>query len=189
MTFATPSTRGIDEPTDGRSIGALHYHAMRSRTLGVDGPVVTCVGCGEVSLARAAARGIAARDVEAALGEAIERGVTIVEVADEEAAQRLVGETVRSLRARDRVVVACHVPAQLKLAKPVEAALRALRLEPPGLWLLDGELPPEVAGAARDLEHAGKIPAALEFYRVIVARFRNTEQGRVAAERIRALAK
>ncbi len=38
--------------------------------------------------------------------------------------------------------------------------------------------------AARDLEHAGKIPAALEFYREIVTRFRNTEQGRVAAERI-----
>ena len=130
---------------------------VRSRSLGVDGPTVTAVGCGDVSLARAAARGVEAREVEAALCEAIERGVTIVEVADEEDARRMVGGVVRALGARDRVVVACHVRAALKLAAPVEAALRALRLDAPGLWLLDSAKPSaDLAGAADELRRAGK---------------------------------
>ncbi|HTR56190.1 MAG TPA: aldo/keto reductase [Kofleriaceae bacterium] len=130
---------------------------MRSRSLGVDGPLVTAVGCGDVSLARAAVRGVDAREVEAALCEAIERGVTIVEVADEDDARRMVGGAVRALGARDRVVVACQVHAAHKLAAPVDAALRALRLDAPGVWLLAGATPSaDLAGAAGDLRRAGK---------------------------------
>ncbi len=42
--------------------------------------------------------------------------------------------------------------------------------------------------SARDLERTGKVSAALDFYREIVRDFKRSEQGRVAAERIEALA-
>jgi len=71
---------------------------------------VTCVGCGDVRLATAAARNVDAREVERAVQAALELGITLIEAADEEAAERLCGDAVRALRLRDRVVVACRVP-------------------------------------------------------------------------------
>ena len=50
---------------------------MRVRSLGTDGPKVAAVGLGDVSLARAAARGVDAGEVERALHEAIGGGIDV----------------------------------------------------------------------------------------------------------------
>jgi mono/diheme cytochrome c family protein len=42
--------------------------------------------------------------------------------------------------------------------------------------------------SARDLERAGKTSAALTFYRTLVKEYKHTEQGRIAAERVKVLA-
>src|SRR5580698_7705115 len=91
-------------------------------------------GCGDVNLARAAARGVDAREVEQAVGDALERGVAVVEVAREDGSERLVGEAVRALRARDRAVVATRIDIGWRWRPEVfhaqlEASLRATRLD------------------------------------------------------------
>jgi mono/diheme cytochrome c family protein len=58
------------------------------------------------------------------------------------------------------------------------------RNEKTSLWRAESKL-----RAARDLERAGKTSAALDFYRDIVAKFRDTEQGRAAAARVAALSR
>ncbi len=80
---------------------------VRTRPLGVG---VTAIGCGDLSLAIAANRGVDARDVERALHHAIELGLTLVDVHAEPDAERLAGEAIRSQRARDRVTVAVTIP-------------------------------------------------------------------------------
>src|SRR5688500_8849305 len=124
---------------------------MRTRTLIVGLPpappvTVTVVGLGDVSPAIAASRGIHHGDVERALHEAIELGLTLVEVTAESGAERMVGDAVRTFRARDRVVVACQIPMTgergetkrdvlserlpaLWIRDRVEASLRATRLD------------------------------------------------------------
>ena len=107
---------------------------MKQRTLGT--ATVTAIGIGELRLATAARRGIDARDVERALHDALHLGITLVDVADEDGAERLAGDTVRALRLRDRVTVATRVPALTEIRafprhvrERVEATLRASRLD------------------------------------------------------------
>ena len=117
---------------------------MRTTSLG---PAVTAIGCGDVSLAVAADRGVDAREAERALDHALSLGITLVEVRDEPDAERLAGNAVRTARARDRVVVATNVslvpprpgvprrdllpellPARY-VQERIEASLRATRLD------------------------------------------------------------
>lgn len=81
---------------------------VRIRTLA--GAAVTQLGTGDVSLATSAARNLDAREVERALHEALQLGVTLVDVRDEPDAERLVGDAVRALRLRDTVTIATRVP-------------------------------------------------------------------------------
>ncbi len=134
---------------------------MRVRTLGADGPAVAAVGCGDVSLARAAARGVDASDATRALHEAIEAGITLVDTAED--AEPLVGDAVRALRMRDRVVVATRAPLR-GLQQRVEAALRATRLEVMPLVQLPVRADdvaarwwPELRGACARLVREGKV--------------------------------
>jgi aryl-alcohol dehydrogenase-like predicted oxidoreductase len=106
---------------------------VRTRRLG--DIEVPAVGCGDVSLARAAARGIDAPEVERALGEALERGLALVDVAHDADSERLVGTVVRALGVRDRAVVATRIPIGWRwqpaaFHREVDACLRATRLEP-----------------------------------------------------------
>ena len=114
---------------------------MRTRVF-PDGTEVSAVGAGDVSLARAALRNVDAGSVAAALEMALGLGITFVDVADEEDAERLVGVTVRALRVRDRVTVSTRIPIETdpfgmqKLGVPiawvqerVEKSLRATRFD------------------------------------------------------------
>jgi len=143
---------------------------------------VTCVGCGDVRLETAAARNVDAREVERAVHTALELGITLIEAGDEEAAERLCGDAVRALRLRDRVVVACRVPAVAPLPgaprrdtlperlpaayvqQRIEASLRATHLDALPL----AQLPlqpawrgssawPELAGTCARLVREGKV--------------------------------
>lgn len=143
---------------------------------------MTAVGCGDIRLATAAARNVDARDVERAVHTALELGLTLIEAADEDAAERLCGEAVRTLRLRDRVVVACRVPElaprpgaprrdllpeRLPAAyvqERIEASLRATRLEVLPLAQLPLQAAwraspawPELAGTCARLVHEGKV--------------------------------
>lgn len=82
-----------------------------------------------MSLPRSAARGVDAGEVSLALQAAIDGGIDLIDVAPDADSERLVGEAVRVLRARDRAVVATRVETLRELAKHVEASLRATRLE------------------------------------------------------------
>lgn len=155
---------------------------MRQQQLGEQS--VTRVGCGDVRLATAAARNVDAREVERAVHAALELGITLVEAADEEAAERVCGDAVRALRLRDRVVVACRVPElpprpgaprrdllperlpPAYLQQRIEASLRATRLDALPL----AQLPlraawrtspawPELAGTCARLVREGKVLA------------------------------
>jgi len=153
---------------------------MRVREIGAGGASVAVVGCGDVSLARAAARGLDSSEVERALSTAIELGVGLIDVAADADTLKLVGNTVRRLRARDRVVVATRVPPRtagtwadaLSQALPthhvveqVDAALRASRLDVIGLAQLplapefrDARVAwPELLGTCAQLVHDGKV--------------------------------
>ncbi|HEU4730418.1 MAG TPA: aldo/keto reductase [Kofleriaceae bacterium] len=155
---------------------------MRTRRLGET--LVTAIGGGDLCLATSAARGVPRRDVEHALHEAITLGITLFDVAADPDSERLAGLAVRELRARDRVVVATHVPPLAprpgapvrdilpeRLPPPyvqhrVEDALRATRLDALPLaqlalrpaWLTSRAWP-EVAGTCARLVREGKVLA------------------------------
>jgi aryl-alcohol dehydrogenase-like predicted oxidoreductase len=150
---------------------------MRRVTLG-DATVAT-VGAGDVSLARAAARGIDAAAVERALHDAIEAGIDVVDVAGD--AERLAGDAVRTQRARDRVVIASRLalldaapgrprdvlPERLPagyVQQHVESTLRATRLDAISLAILplrtewrDSSAWPELAATCARLVREGKV--------------------------------
>lgn len=117
------------------------------------------VGAGDVSLARSAARGVDAFDVERALHEAIGAGIDVIDVAAEPDAEHLVGEAVRALRVRDRAIVACRMPDSRGLQNHVEASLRATRLEvlPLVQLPLQRAPSPDLAGACERLVREGKV--------------------------------
>jgi aryl-alcohol dehydrogenase-like predicted oxidoreductase len=142
---------------------------VRTRPLG--DTTATVIGAGDVWLARSAKRGVDRGEVARTLGELIELGATIVDCADDVDSEQLVGETVRGLRARDRVVVATRVTAQPSAAAlgrtvqaRVEASLRATRLDalplavlaPRAAWR-DTSAWPELAGACARLVRDGKV--------------------------------
>jgi aryl-alcohol dehydrogenase-like predicted oxidoreductase len=145
--------------------------AMRVRSLGPDGPQVTSVGAGDISYERSAARGIDVSEAKRALYKVVDSGISLFEVADEEASERDVGEMVRALGLRDRVVVACRVPTAataLELARTVqprvEASLRATRLDAIPLAMLPlragwRDMPawPELRGTCARLVREGKV--------------------------------
>lgn len=166
---------------DATNVTTDYDVGVRTRPLG---PGVTAVGCGDVSLTIAANRGIDAREVDRALQHAIELGLTLVDVHAEADAERLVGEAIRSQRARDRVVVATTIPhtpprpghprrdvlPELLPARyvqeAVEATLRTTRLDAIPL----AQLPlraawrsstawPELLGTCARLTHEGKVVA------------------------------
>lgn len=143
---------------------------------------IPAVGCGDVNVSRAAHRGLDAGDVRRALHAALEAGLSLVDVAAEEAAEHLVADAIRSLRVRDRVIAAFRVPAIAhRLGIPtrdtlperlparyivdrVESLLRATRLEVLPLaqlgvrafWRASSAWP-EVVGTCARLVREGKV--------------------------------
>jgi len=118
---------------------------MRARPLGDTS--IAAVGLGDVSLARAAARGVDPSDVERCVSAAIEAGLNLVDISADADSEHVVGDAIRSLRARDRVIAAARVPAIVQrvgvptrdvlperlparyLQERIEATLRQLRLD------------------------------------------------------------
>jgi aryl-alcohol dehydrogenase-like predicted oxidoreductase len=152
------------------------------RTRLLDKTPVTVVGCGDVRLATAAARGIDAREATMAISEALDGGIRLVDVADEPDAERACGDAIRALRLRDAVVLASRVPALAPLpGRPdrdvlperlparyvqerVEATLRATKLDV--IPLVQLAIAPawrtspawaEVAGTCNRLAREGKV--------------------------------
>jgi aryl-alcohol dehydrogenase-like predicted oxidoreductase len=159
---------------------ASNYH-RRVRTRSIGPFTVTAVGSGNVCLPISGGRGLRASDVEHALHETIAFGVTLIDVAAHADSEKLVGQVVRDQRARDRVVVATHVPLldarpgpprdlmRERLPVPylehrVEAALLATRLDALPLvqlplrpaWLASPAWPDLVGSCAR-LVAEGKV--------------------------------
>jgi aryl-alcohol dehydrogenase-like predicted oxidoreductase len=160
----------------------VYHGAVRTRRIGSHS--VTAIGSGEISLAISASRGVAARDVEHALHEAVSFGISLFDVAGDGDSEKLVGDVVRAERVRDRAVVATRVPLLAELPgaprrdllrerlpiryvqECVERTLRATRLEVLPLaqltlqpaWLgSDGW--PELVGTAERLIREGKVLA------------------------------
>lgn len=153
---------------------------MRQRAIGDTS--ATVIGVGEVRLATADARGLDTRAVERAVHMALELGVTLVDVADEESTERMCADAVRSLRLRDRVIVMTRVPLVTErpgaprrdvlperlparyVQERVEASLRATRLDVLPLVLLpmrtawcESTAYPELAGTCMRLVREGKV--------------------------------
>ena len=140
------------------------------------------VGSGDVSVSRAAKRGLDAGDVRRAVDHVIESGLDLIDIAAEEAAEQLVADAIRSLRARDRVIAAYRVPAIAhRLGVPtrdtlperlppryitdrVDSMLRATRLDAiplaqltlRAIWRTSSAWP-EVAGTCARLVREGKV--------------------------------
>lgn len=150
---------------------------MQRRRLGSTDREICVVGLGGKGLT-GARRGIEPADVQRAVAAAIEGGCELVDLscpgggAD---AERKVGEELRALRARDRVVVATAVvsgaprrpPPAAQVVRTVEDSLRALRLDAIPLvqlapwddaWL-DDRTWPELRGALARLVSEGKVLA------------------------------
>jgi aryl-alcohol dehydrogenase-like predicted oxidoreductase len=159
-------TRRYDAPVNQRAIGDA---------------TVTAIGIGDVDVAVADARGMSVTDVERGVNDALERGITLVDVTDDRRAQRLVGEAVRALRLRDRCVVATSIRALAELPgrardvlperlpplyvqERIEASLRAIKLDALPLaflpvrttWCASKEWP-ELVGACARLTREGKV--------------------------------
>jgi len=81
-------------------------------TRSVAGSSVTAIGCGDVSLGIAASRGVDRRELERALHEAMTLGISLIDIHDEDDAERLVGDAVKTLRLRDRTVIATRITAR-----------------------------------------------------------------------------
>lgn len=153
---------------------------VRSRPLGEFS--VTAVGYGDLSLARSALRNVDGRTVQRALQDGLALGITLVDIADEQDAQQLAGETVRELRLRDRVLCAFRIdPLAIRPTTPardaildgyplpyvqqrVEAILRGTRADALPLVQLAlapawraSPIWPEFAGACARLVREGKV--------------------------------
>ena len=154
---------------DDRELGLAHDRALARD--------VAVIGAGGKGLT-GARRGLEPTDVQRALAAAIEVGVELIDLSAPDVpgtageGLRRIGDELRALRARDRVVVATAargtgarppVPGQLQVT--VEASLRALRLDAVPLvqlagwrdaWL-DDRAWPELRGALARLVREGKV--------------------------------
>ena len=86
---------------------------MRKRKLGRTGYMVSELGIGTLGFGGDMLRGVEPADAQRALYDAVEAGVDLVDTAlsyGAGLAEKLVGEVIRDLRARDRVVCATKVP-------------------------------------------------------------------------------
>jgi aryl-alcohol dehydrogenase-like predicted oxidoreductase len=152
--------------------------AMWPRTLGA-----RSIGIGDVSLATAAGRGIDRSATTRALSAALSSGLELVDISAEDDSERLVGETIRELRVRDKAIAAPRIPAISKLPSGaptpdtlidrlpvryivarVEASLRATRLDALPLAQLELRAAwrsstawPELVGTCARLVDEGKV--------------------------------
>jgi len=159
---------------------------MRTRRLGRTGFVINEIGYGAWGLGGGYWRGMEPRDAQRALYHAVERGIDFLDTAlvyGDGTSEQLLGEVVRELRARDRVVVATKVPPAsfewpgdgkkpLEASFParhvqdsVETSLRNLKLEAISLcqlhvwhdaWLQHSSWP-ELRGTLERLVKEGKV--------------------------------
>lgn len=147
---------------------------MQRRRLGRTGREVGAFGVATCGIA--AYRGVDVGDARRAVSHAVERGADLIDAAADPDLERMVGDIVRDLRARDRATVVTTVAAGasfgLRGALPVggvqhaiEASLRASRLEvvPVAVirpwrddWL-DDDAWPELRGALDRLVREGKV--------------------------------
>jgi aryl-alcohol dehydrogenase-like predicted oxidoreductase len=149
---------------------------MERRRLGSSDRTIAVIGVGGKGLT-GARRGVEPADVQRAIAAAIEAGGELVDLSAPGSAgdaERRVGDELRALRARDRVVVATAAagtggrpPAPGPLQAAVEASLRALRVDAVPLcqlagwrdaWLDDRGWP-ELRGALARLVGEGKVLA------------------------------
>lgn len=149
------------------------------RTVRLGERTITAIGCGDLSLAIAASRGVDRRDVERALTIACELGLSIADIhPGEDDAERLAGDVIRSLRLRDSVIAAVTLPLLDGRDTPidrlppayiqarVETALRNTKLDALPLvqlplrpsWL-GSKAWPEIEGTAARLVREGKVIA------------------------------
>ena len=144
---------------------------MHQRTVG--GLATSAVGFGELRLATADARGVT--EIERTLHHALTSNLSFVEVADEEDAEKMVGEAIRGLRLRDSALTATRVPLLAgtrfldrlppgHVQQRIEATLRATKLDALPLamlplstaWLTSTAWP-ELAGTLGKLTREGKV--------------------------------
>lgn len=135
---------------------------------------ITAIGTGDLCLARSAARRVDHGQVARTLHAALEAGLELVDTAGD--AEELAGDAIRSLRLRDRVVLATRVPAigtrdVLSDRLPVryvqdrvERTLRTTRLDalplvqlPVRAFWRSSSAWPELAGTAARLVREGKV--------------------------------
>lgn len=149
------------------------------RTVRLGERTITAIGCGDLSLAIAASRGVDRRDVERALTIAFELSLSLADIhPGEDDAERLAGDVIRSLRMRDTVVAAITLPLLDGRDTPidrlppayiqarVETALRNTKLDALPLvqlplrpsWLRSKAWP-EIEGTAARLVREGKVLA------------------------------
>jgi len=159
---------------------------MQTRPLGRTGWEVSSIGFGCWGLSAELWRDTSPEAARHALQLALESGITFVDTAliyGRGESERMVGEVVRELRARDTVLVATKVPPQdgrwppdpaiplervfsaEHVTRSVEQSLRHLRAEAIGIaqlhvWLdhwLDGSYWPALRGCMERLIHDGKV--------------------------------
>jgi aryl-alcohol dehydrogenase-like predicted oxidoreductase len=100
------------------------------------------IGIGDISLARSAARGVDSAELTRTVHAALETGIDHLEVAPEDDSEKLVGNALRVLRLRDRVLTLTRVPALTSardvllerlppkyVVERVERALRSSKLD------------------------------------------------------------
>lgn len=159
-----------------RTMSRGYHAAVHQRTLA--GVETSAIGFGDFRLATADARNVT--DIERTLHHALASNLTFIDVAEEDIAERMIGDAVRALRLRDTAMVATRVPALAMPAGPrdplperlppghvlqrVESSLRATRLDALPLVMLSlstawltSRAWPELAGMCARLVREGKV--------------------------------
>jgi len=144
------------------------------RRVAIGDTSVAAVGAGDICLARSAARRVDHGQVARALHAAITAGLELLDTSPD--AEELAGDAIRSLRVRDRVILATRVPAigtrdvlsdrlpARYVQDKVERTLRATRLDaiplvqlPVRAFWRTSSAWPELAGTAARLVREGKV--------------------------------